>query len=246
MGSILKSGGSYTQGLYEVSATQLAPLGAILDLEDGRLFRYGQAGAVALSAGHVCQSGANVADHQVDQALDTPATGARVVTVTLGATAVTANQYADGYLVFDATIANGGGSTHKILSHPAAALSTSVAVTLYDPLWEDIIAASTGSLIAHPAAGIVVKPASAATAPVIGVPVRDVPISNFAWFQFRGICGVLANGAVVAGNSVIASITVIGACEAPAGVYAITTTDIGRVRLNVATTQFAVIDLNIL
>lgn len=71
------------------------------------------------------------------------------VTVTLGATAVTANEYAGGFL-FVAS-GTGAGQTLKIASHPAADASANVVVTLEDaPNTALVGASSVVNLIRNP------------------------------------------------------------------------------------------------
>lgn len=245
MGSIRFNNQSVKQGLFDVSTVAAHPLGFQLYLDDGRAYRYGRAGAVALTAGNLCQGILNVTNHVTARALDTPGIGTNTVQVTLGATAATEDQYAEGFLVCDATVANGGGATHKIKSHPSVLSGGVMFVQLYDNLWEDIAAANTASLISHPGAGVIVQPGPSTQA-LYGVASRDIPIANYGWFQFRGICGVLTNGAVVVSNQVIASITVAGAVEAPSGTYAVTSCPVGRATYNGGTTLFSSIDLNII
>lgn len=71
------------------------------------------------------------------------------VTVTLGATAVLANEYAGGFL-FVAS-GTGAGQTLKIASHPAADASASVVITLEDaPNTALVAASSTVNLLRNP------------------------------------------------------------------------------------------------
>src|SRR6185369_8356134 len=88
--------------------------GERFDLSDGREVVLIQAGAVALSSGQLMQAPALVANHQ-NMATSTAAAGATQVTVTLGATAATLNQYQGGYVIFNA--GTGLGQTLKIASH---------------------------------------------------------------------------------------------------------------------------------
>jgi len=216
MGSLKFNPSSSPQGLYEVSTTQLAPFGATLHIGDGREFVYGSAGATALAVGRVAQGALAVAGHGVDAYLATnePLVGTRVVEVTTITTAVTENQYAEGFLVIGQ--AAGGGSCYKIAGHPAAAIGA-VNITLADPLWETLAAGATTGLIAPLSKGCIIAGVASTTGAAVGVPVRDIPIANFGWFQTRGVCGVLQDGAWVEGSPLGISDGTAGALAALTG-----------------------------
>src|SRR5206468_3746399 len=104
------------------------PLGTRLQLQDGREFRFALAGGSALVAGNLQQAAANTANHQGINPAAAVAVGARAVTVTLGATAAAANEYAGGYLVVEGTA--GQGYAYLVDSHPAANSGASLTLTL--------------------------------------------------------------------------------------------------------------------
>lgn len=245
MSSIRFNPQSAPQGLYDVSADQLAPLGATLVLGDDREFVYAEAGAVALTNGRLCQSALPIANH-ANRALDAPAIGTRVVNVTPGATAGAENLYAEGYLVIvnDTGDITEAGKAFKIAGHPAIASATAQDITLVDPLWEAIAAASTGTLVHHPCRAVLIH-ASPPTTTLVGVPIRDIPISNFGWLQTRGVCGVLQEGVVVAGSPVACSDTVDGAVTPMNVTYVVDEHVVGVAVANTATGDVAVIDLRL-
>src|SRR6202035_5969985 len=121
---------------------------------DGRAFRYAQAGGVTLVAGTVLQSPAQITNHQ-NMTTTTAPIGATAITVAVGATAVTANQYANGYLMInDGT---GEGFSYKIASHPANAGSLPMVVTLSDPLEVAVLTADTKStLVSNQYANVII------------------------------------------------------------------------------------------
>src|SRR6202035_6084471 len=115
------------QQLFVDTTTAQHNLGDLAFTNDGRAFRYAQAGGVTLVAGTVLQSPAQITNHQNMKTTTAPI-GATAITVAVGATAVTANQYANGYLMInDGT---GEGFSYKIASHPANAGSLPMVVTL--------------------------------------------------------------------------------------------------------------------
>ena len=64
-------------------------------MPDGRVFRYSKA-AEAITAGLMCQNSLAIANHDMDLVTAAAAVGASTITVTLGGTAVTADQYKGG------------------------------------------------------------------------------------------------------------------------------------------------------
>ena len=195
---------------YTPSYTQDVPasLGQLANTPDGRLFRFGLAGAANLSQGKMCQAPAIVANHQ-NIACSTQAIGDTTITVTLGATAATANQYAGGFIGINA--GTGLGQTFRIKSHPAAALSTSLVLTLEDAL--TIATSSTDSkavLQLPPYNGAIVFPTTT-TGEAIGVPIVAVTAAYYAWFQTGATAAVLNQGTTGVGLGLAPSSSVSGA-----------------------------------
>src|SRR4051812_28795175 len=95
------------------SSVQQGGLGNEGVTTDGRRYRYGLAGAVALAPGKMNDTGPVVANHVNITGGTAAAVGATSVTVTLGATAATANQYAGGYIWSNST-STGQGEAYRI------------------------------------------------------------------------------------------------------------------------------------
>jgi len=225
-------------GLFTSTADQQAILGSRAVASDGREFRYAKAGAVALVPGTLVQAAAEITNHQNIAPADAVA-GATSITVTLGATAVTANQYAGGWAVV--TTSTGAGYQYQISGHPAAALSTAVVLTLVEPL-QTALAASTSKidLVANTYNGVVINPATATSNPV-GAAVYPIAIGQFGWIQVKGPANLLADGTVVVGTGLVASNATAGAVEALTGVQA----PIGTAITGIATTQYGAVNLDL-
>ena len=152
----------------------------------GRWFKYGLAGEAATAA-LLQTSISGIDDHDLDLSVAAAAIGARTVTVTLGATAVLLDEYADGFLIVnDGT---GEGIQHLIKSHPAAALSQTVVITLYDndPIIVALVASGTTEVgLTHsPGFDFVVYPATVVGEP-LGAACRAFANNDYGWLQFRG------------------------------------------------------------
>lgn len=188
-----------------------AQLGSEIGTADGRSFRYCKNSSTALVAGDLQQGPAIVANHQ-GVVIATTAAGSTSVTVTLGATAATANQYAGGYLIVDA--GTGAGLTYLIKSHPAASASATLVLTLSEPIKvATAVADSTGCLIPNPFNAPVIS-ATAQTGTAVGVAPIALPASEFGWLQTKGICGVRADETFAAGAALTIGTGVAGEVEA--------------------------------
>ncbi len=228
-------------GLYQQSATALASIGDRITLADGRVFIYGQAGGSTLACGTLCQNvapaGANFDNLAVVAA---QAAGDKTISVTLGGTAVTENQFAGGVLWIEDADSEGGSYT--ISSHPAQATTNGTLVlTLKDPLWEAVTTSSEASIDYGLGTGVIIHP-STNTSALVGVPIRDISASYYGWFCCKGRAIVLTEGTLVIGDPCMPSASVDGAV-APCA--AATDLQIGTVRKVAATGEFSVVDLNL-
>src|SRR3990167_4332605 len=120
------------------------PLGALGFTSDGRKFRYCLAGESALVAGELQQGRVEDAGDQ-SLVVEAAAIGATSVTTT-GTVTVTANQYANGFLVATGEAGTGNGLYFRIKSHPAAT-AAAVTLQLYEPIEVALSAASQIDLV---------------------------------------------------------------------------------------------------
>ena len=218
-------------------------VGTRFDLSDGREVMLVSAGAVALVAGTLTQDSAVVPNHQnvavtAYQAYSANGNVPARVTVTLGATAATANQYAGGFLVVNDNA--GEGQTLRIASNPAAASSASLAVTLEEGATVAITAASEVSLIAPHGKDVIISPTTA-TGAVAGVTLYGVPASEYGFVVTKGITSCLAQGAIGVGLGIGASGTVAGAVA----VGAATTARLGYASAAGVDTEYRAVFINV-
>lgn len=195
--------------LWSSSATPETYLGARFVTRDGRVFRYVLAGAADLVVGNVIQAPAQIANHQQLTPV-AAAIGATSMTVALGATLATVNQYANGYAIIDTT--PGLGYAYPILSHPAAALSTSVVLTLPadSPIQIALTTSSRVSLQVNPYSGVIQSPITTLTGAVVGVAVYPITAAQYGWVQVRGAASVLVAGTPGVGLAVVVPGTAAG------------------------------------
>lgn len=187
--------------------------GSKYETSDSREFVLVQNGGTALLQGKLVQGPAKIANHQ-NLTTSTQAVGDKVVTVTLGGTLATVNQYSGGYVIFNA--GTGIGQTLKIASHPAGTSSGTVVLTLEDAIQVATATASTKSCLVLPAygspngtnvstSGVILCPANnALTGPVIGVSNSPIAASSstvgtYGFIQTKGLCAALNDGGSVIG-----------------------------------------------
>src|SRR6185503_8408488 len=195
--------------------TALHPVGTKGLTTDGRVFRYSLAGGVTLSPGKLCVAATQNSAHENMAVAAAAAVGATSVSVTLGATAVTANQFAGGYLVInDAT---GEGIAYPVSGHPAHAGTGALAVSLAKPVQVALTTSSEASLIANPWSGVVISIADQLDMPV-GVPNVAITNAYYGWLQTRGVCAVLADETLAVGENLTIGSSTVGAVEENDGV----------------------------
>lgn len=193
---------------------------------DGREVVLVQNGAVALVAGNLIQGPASIgANHTGLAVVANAAIGATQITVTLGGTAVTANQYQGGYAVISA--GTGLGQTLRIASHPAqTGGSSNVVLTLEDPLSVAITSATSKvSLTLNPYGsqygvalgthGVVISPTTS-TGPTVGVTIYPIPatttsVLSYGYIQTRGPVACLNDANTAIGLDVMPSSGTAGA-----------------------------------
>lgn len=231
------------------SSTAKLPLGTRMVLPDGRVYRYTKNGAVALSIARLCQESVVVSGHGVDLAVASAAAiGATTVTLTNATTAITANEYAQGYLFVNDV--DGEGQICTIKSHPAEATgSGSVVMTLEaeDALTVALTTSSQVGLRYNPYKNVLVNPTTATGVPV-GVTPISVTANYYFWLQTWGPAAVLTNGTVIVGKTVAPGATTPGSVD----VYPLNSVDasgqqpvVGIVQTVGATTEYSLVYLTI-
>lgn len=181
-------------------------LGTRWDLSDGRVVALGNpATGTTVAEGKLYQNAALVANHQnldVTAATAYSANGnvPATVTVTLGGTAVTANQYRGGYVaVVDGA---GEGQVLKIASHPAQSNgSSTVKITLEDgPATAFSASTSEVSLLPPTGKDVIIHPTTP-TNTAFGLAMYPIAADSYGFFLVEGVGCALCD-AVVAGPGV--------------------------------------------
>lgn len=199
-------------------------VGSKFNSDDGRVFALVQNGGTALVSGVLVQSPASIGANHTGLTTATAPIGATQITVTLGGTLVTANQYAGGFAVISA--GTGIGQTLKIASHPPQATTTgTVVLTLEDPLSVATLVSDTKTSLTLPqygapngtnvgTDGVIVCPTTL-TGRVIGATIYPIPASTttiptYGFIQTNGACAVLNGGGTAIGLDVMPGGSVAG------------------------------------
>lgn len=212
---------TFPQGLFSEDTVQNADFGAKASTSDGRTYRFVKVGGTALVAGNVFDGPATVPNHKNITVAAAAAVAAKQVTVTLGATAATANQYAGGVMVVNDV--DGQGFTYGIKSHPAADASAALVVTLNDDetIQVALTTSSQVSLVANRYNGVIIH-ASTETGVPVGVAIKNITAGSFGWIQSGGPVSCLSDATVgTLGSLVSASATTNGACTIGNGILAV-------------------------
>lgn len=196
-------------------ASLAALVGTRWELSDGReliLVSVSSAGAVV--AGNLYQDAAIVSGHQgvavtAFQAYSANGNVPATVTVTLGASALTANEYAGGFAIVDS--GTGIGQTLRVESNPAAnASATGVVITLEDGPNVALDATSTLCLIPAHGANVIQNPTTPTGSPV-GVGLYGIPASSYGFLVSKGLVSALSDASVAAvGKAISPSVTTAG------------------------------------
>lgn len=199
--SSIKGFNNAPQDLFQSSTTQGTDLGGFATTNDGRSFRYVKVGATALVPGTLVQASAEDTSNLQGLSVTAAAAGVKQITIS-GAPAVTANALAGGFVA--TTTAAGYGYSYKISSNSVGSASSSLVITLEDPIVVALTTASVVDLIPSPFSGVVVNPATA-TSSIVGAAVSAIPASNYGWVQTHGACPITASAALTVGKPVAAS-----------------------------------------
>jgi hypothetical protein len=210
-------------GLVQVSNQQLTDVstyrngmavGTIGVARDSSLWRFSLSGAVALATGKVTIAAAITSNHS-NLALDSTSNvvvGSYDLTVTLAGTALTQDQYLDGFV----TINDGTGKGQRLqIAGCQAQTSTTGAAKIFlvNPIVTALSTSDTKvTLELNKFQNTIVHPGSSSAFYCTGVPQVAVAIANYYWSKTRGGASVLSDGIVAKSvNAILTANAVPGA-----------------------------------
>lgn len=156
-----------------------------------RMFRFCRNGDTILTPGTLAIAADPVGGHQNALLSATVAAGGRVLTPTFATTAVTVDQYKDGYCCINK--ATGFGAAYRVKSNPAAGIAATCAITLYDDLEKAVDTTTEVSLAKNKYDNVIVLPTGAITNVPVGYALLDVAATYYFWCQVLGPCACLCD-----------------------------------------------------
>jgi hypothetical protein len=195
------------------------PLGHILITPDKREYRFVLNDGTVEVAANLYQSVAPVGDHTNIAADVVRAIGATAISATLGATAAAIDIYAEGIVHINDAV--GEGYAYRIKrataaggAHAAVDASGIITVNLEagETVQVALTTASEASFTRNRFHSVLIH-ASPPTAGLAGVSPGVAAANRYYWSQTKGFAPVLADGTLLAGLPVQASITTDGAVE---------------------------------
>lgn len=224
------------QDINTLSTTKQVQYGAVGATEDGRRFRYVSFGGTStIAPGLLVQTPALTANYQ-GLAITAAGTGGQsaanyagsqtnpgIIVLTNGSTAITADQFAEGFLdiIVGGNAADTGHYTYRVLGNTVAAASTGyVTVYLAEPFRHTtalVPGTDTANLRISDFSGVVSSTTAAFTAGLTVMPVPNTStVTNYGWVQVYGDCVVLndAGGTITVGGSFGQSTTTAGNVKA--------------------------------
>lgn len=178
------------QDLFEESQYQEHQLGSLyIDEATGNKYRYVQAGASNLATGHLLQEAAEDTNYRSMAVNTAQAIGDTQISVTLGGTAVTANQFDDGHIFIESS--TGLGQQFRIVRHDAQASTTGSCTFYLDRAIKVALTTSSQATIRKSAYDGVIDYPTTPTGGPIGIALYALTAAYFGWVQSGGDVPVL-------------------------------------------------------
>lgn len=215
----LQAGGSFQTS---TDASLATLVGTRYDLSDGReVILVSTSSTTTATAGQLYQDAAIVPNHQNCAITAFTAYSANgnipaSVTVTLGSTATTANQYQGGFLIVNA--GTGKGQTLRVASNAAANSGSSCVFTLEDGPNVALSSSDSKVCLLPPHGANVIQSPTTQTGAVAGVALYPIAVSSYGFLASKGIVSALSDALVPAvGQSISPSVTTAGAITLSSG-----------------------------
>jgi len=199
----------FSQGIMQTSSTAKENVGTRRTLADGRVFYYAKAGASALSAGKMSQAAA-VAAAVTNKTATAASIGDTMLTLTITSATYAEDYFKGGFLhINDAT---GEGYQYPIIASTAVAASTSITLTLGEPIQVALTASSEFTLVHSPFMATVET--TTVESVYVGIPPVAVAANYYYWSQVKGpaICwetGTPAVGTMLTGSTSAGAVAAI-------------------------------------
>jgi hypothetical protein len=176
--------------VYKQTSYKMHDYGAVGMAENGDLYRYARL-AADVSAGYLLVSLGREANHQNVALSAAAAVGDTKVIPTVGATAVDANEYDEGWLIFNDVSPE--GEAYKIVSHEANVGSLATDINLDRPLLAAATTSSEVTLVRNPWNKPAVSQLIAERPAGVTMTDWDVSEACYGWLKTRGMASTLVD-----------------------------------------------------
>lgn len=179
--------------VYLLDTTQRYPIGQLLELPNGALYRYARSGNDNVVAAKLAQAELGAENWDTVAVQATVSVGDTTIPFTNPTTNIAENEFAEGTVLVESAAAL--GHAYPIKSNDAETSTPGTCtLTLTDGV--TVQAALTTShkvtVVKNPWDKIIIQPA-VQTAMVVGVPQIDLPATELGWVQTSGVCNILCD-----------------------------------------------------
>ncbi len=200
--------------LRQTSSDKEQILGTVGQTVDNRQFRYAQVGASNVTQGTLLSTPATGANFLGLTVKAAAVVGATQILITLGGTATTTDQFADGSL--DIVSSTGAGTSYRIKGNTYQSSTTGVVtVVLAEPLQEAIAKTTNVNLCPNQWLGVTSQVALGSSNDnprIAGIATTAVTANYYCWVQVEGRAMCINDGAgvIYRGLTVVMSTTTAG------------------------------------
>jgi len=180
--------------MYSEEDTQMHAMGALGIAENGDMYRYTRiiSSGTDLVAGKLYVSLSREGNHQNIALSAAASVGDTSVEPTVGATAVDANEYDEGWLIFNDVSPE--GEFYKVVSHDTSTGgSEAITVNLERGLKTAATTSSEVELVRNPWNNPAISQLVAERPAGVAVQDWDVSVANYGWLKTRGMASVLVD-----------------------------------------------------
>ena len=177
---------------YDTGAVQLYPIGQKLETPDGSIFHYSEKGAATGVANKLQQASVPVGNWTNVDLATAAAVGDAQISFEDGGTTFAVNEAAGGTVQIEEV--GDLGHIYRIKSNTATATTTTVMQLEDGVTIQQAVTSNATTFMKNPWKDFVIKPASAQTSIVNGIPRVIIAADAFGWLQTRGIVSCLWDG----------------------------------------------------
>ena len=197
---------------YTTYSNQRFPLGQVMEVSDGRIYRFALAGAAALAPSNLDSAKAMTANFDTLAVQTATVVGDTTIKFTNGATTLVENELAGGTILQE-DVALSLGSIYPIKSSTAGGSAATITATLADgvAVQESVSTSGKVTVRVNPWQSVIIH-GSPPVQLLVGIPQVIIGLTQYGWLQTHGVTNCLIEGSVlVIGQGVRASESVDGA-----------------------------------